>query len=213
MANLRHLSAVALATPLLLMAAAACSSGSPAPPPTQPPGKPAAATSAPAASSSTAGPTQGSTAAPAAASSGTQPATGGEIRMGAGLNITGPTASQGALFRKAIDLAVNQINSSGGINGKKINMFIEDNQSTNPGALAALNKNIEQDKVLVEIGPVLSTQVQAISDADKQAGVPIATGGTAVKNTHMGNPWLFRMRPDDSVAAASWSSSSRTTLS
>lgn len=200
MANLRHLAVAALATPLLLMAATACSGGSSAPPPSQPPAKPAAGATSQAAPGVAAAPTQSLT--PATAAAGAQAVTGGEIRMGAGLNITGPTASQGALFRKAIDLAVNQINASGGINGKKINMIIEDNQSTNPGALAAFNKNVEQDKVLVEVGPVLSTQVQAISDADKQAGVPMATGGTAVKNTHMGNPWLFRMRPDDSVAAA-----------
>jgi branched-chain amino acid transport system substrate-binding protein len=195
MATPKHVPILLLATSLLLAAATACSGGGSAPPATQAPQKPASA-----AATAPAGTTAPTT---AAAPSATKPAaTGGEIRFGAGLNITGPTASQGALFRKAIDLAVNQINSAGGINGKKINMMIEDNQSTNPGALAALNKNIENDNVLVEVGPVLSTQVQAISDADKQAGVPMATGGTAVKNTHMGNPWLFRMRPDDSVAAA-----------
>ncbi len=195
MANLRRAPVVFLATSLLLVAAAACSGGGSTPPPTQAPQKPAAAaTGAPAAPAAAAAPTAAAAAQPATA--------GGEIRFGAGLNMTGPTASQGALFKKAIDLAVNQVNGAGGINGKKINMMIEDNQSTNPGALAALNKNLENDKVLVEIGPVLSTQVQAVSDTDKQAGVPIATGGTAVKNTHMDNPWLFRMRPDDSVAAA-----------
>ncbi len=132
-----------------------------------------------------------------------QAATGAkEVRIGAGLNITGPTASQGALFRKSILLAQKQINTAGGINGKSLTMFIEDNQSSNPGALAALTRNIEADKVLVEVGPVLSTQVQAVSDTDKEYGVPMATGGTAVKNTHLGNPWLFRMRPDDSVAAS-----------
>ncbi len=108
----------------------------------------------------------------------------------------------GDLSLKSAKLAVNQINSSGGINGHQIKLIPEDNQSTNPGALASLSKSIEQDKALVELGPVISTQIQAISDADKQAGVPMATGGTAVKNTHMGNPWLFRLRPDDSIAAA-----------
>ena len=108
----------------------------------------------------------------------------------------------GDLSLKSANLAVKEINQSGGINGRQIKLIPEDNQSTNPGALASLSKSIEQDKVLVELGPVISTQIQAISDADKQAGVPMATGGTAVKNTHMGNPWLFRLRPDDSIAAA-----------
>ena len=41
-----------------------------------------------------------------------------------------------------------------------------------------------------------------MSDTAKTAGLPEATGGTAVKNTQMGNPWILRLRPDDSIAAA-----------
>lgn len=51
-----------------------------------------------------------------------------------------------------VRLAEKQINQAGGINGKKLRILIIDNQSTNPGALAALNKAVEQDKVLVFIG-------------------------------------------------------------
>lgn len=125
-----------------------------------------------------------------------------EIPIAATLNITGPTASQGVLFGNAAKLAVKQINATGGVNGKRINLIPEDAQSSNFGALAALNKAIEKDKALVVLGPSLSTMIQAMSETDKNAGVPFATGGTAVKNTHMGNPWIFRLRPDDSISAA-----------
>ena len=182
----------------VVLVATACSSGGSATAPTAAPAK-AAATTAPAAA-----PTQASASAPSApAAAPTQAAaTGGTIKIGATLNVTGPTASQGLLFGNAAKLAVKQINAAGGINGKKIDLVVEDMQSTNPGALAATNKLIEQDKVLVMVGSALSTQIQAVSDTVKAAGIPEATGGTAVKNTHMGNPWVFRLRPDDSVAAA-----------
>jgi branched-chain amino acid transport system substrate-binding protein len=124
-----------------------------------------------------------------------------EIRIGFTPPITGIHAASGSLQVKAIKLALKEINAAGGVNGKKIDLRIVDNQSTNPGALAALNKAVEQDKVLALIGCLYSTQVFATSDATKQYGIPTFIGATNVNLTRQGNPWLFRVRPDDSVAA------------
>ncbi len=193
---------VVLATSILILATTACGGGAAATP-TAAPSKPAASPVVAATSAPTAAPApQPTAAAPSAASPTQGAAASGDILIGMNAPITGISSGMGDLSLKSANLAVKEINQSGGINGRQIKLIPEDNQSTNPGALASLSKSIEQDKVLVELGPVISTQIQAISDADKQAGVPMATGGTAVKNTHMGNPWLFRLRPDDSIAAA-----------
>ena len=108
---------------------------------------------------------------------------------------------QGDLSGKAIKLALEEINAAGGVNGKKIDLRIIDSQSSNPGALAALQKAVEQEKVLALIGCLYSTQVFATSDAIKNYGIPTFIGATNVNLTKQGNPWLFRVRPDDSVAA------------
>jgi branched-chain amino acid transport system substrate-binding protein len=131
-----------------------------------------------------------------------QPGMSQEVPIGFTVPITGASAAEGAYFIKAAKLAVKQINQAGGIKGKKINFIMQDSQSSNPGALAALNKLVEQDKVLVIVGPVKSTQILAISDAVKGFRVPMAIGGTNYSLTRKGNPWLFRCRPDDSIAAA-----------
>jgi branched-chain amino acid transport system substrate-binding protein len=130
------------------------------------------------------------------------PAGAQEIRLGFTPPITGASAAEGALQIKAIDLALKQINAAGGVNGKKINLVKVDNQSSNPGALAALQKAVEQEKVLALVGFVKSTQILATSDAVKTYGVPTIIGGTNATLTKQGNPWLFRVRPDDSIAAA-----------
>ena len=111
-------------------------------------------------------------------------------------------AAAGSLQVKAIKLALKEINAAGGVNGKKIDLRIIDNQSTNPGALAALQKAVDQEKVLAMIGCLYSTQVFATSDATKNYGIPTMIGATNVNLTRQGNPWLFRVRPDDSVAAS-----------
>ena len=75
-----------------------------------------------------------------------------EIRIGFTPPITGVHAAGGALQVKAIKLALKEINAAGGVNGQKIDLRIIDDQSTNPGALAALQKAVEQEKVVALIG-------------------------------------------------------------
>ena len=125
-----------------------------------------------------------------------------DIRIGFTPPITGIHAAGGSLQVKAIKLALKEINAAGGVNGKKIDLRIVDNQSTNPGALAALNKVVEQDKVLALVSYLYSTQVFATADAIKGYGIPTIIGATNVGLTKQGNPWLFRVRPDDSIAAS-----------
>jgi len=128
-------------------------------------------------------------------------AAGAEIRIGFTPPITGASASEGSFQIKAIKLALKEINAAGGVNGRKIDLRIVDNQSSNPGALAALQKAVEQEKALALMGFVKSTQILATSDAIKGYGIPTFVGGTNVTLTQQGNPWLFRVRPDDSIAA------------
>jgi branched-chain amino acid transport system substrate-binding protein len=124
-----------------------------------------------------------------------------EIRIGFTPPITGINAASGPPQLKAIQLGLKQINAAGGLKGKKINLIVVDNQSTNPGALAAVQKAVEQEKVLALVSFILSGQVLATSDAIKTYGIPTMIGGTHVSLTRRGNPWLFRVRSDDSITA------------
>ncbi|HEX9014453.1 MAG TPA: ABC transporter substrate-binding protein [Chloroflexota bacterium] len=195
MAKLSRVVSVILASSLLVVAAAACGGGA-TPAATTAPAKPAAEPTKAAAPAA-----QPTSAAPAAAPAAAKP-TSGEIVIGWTPPVTGASAAEGALQIKAINLAAKQINAAGGVNGKAIKLVTEDNQSSNPGALAALQKAVEQDKALAIMGVVKSTQVLAMSDAIKGYGIPFVMGGTNATLTSAGNPWLFRVRPDDSIAAA-----------
>jgi branched-chain amino acid transport system substrate-binding protein len=65
------------------------------------------------------------------------PASAQDIRIGFTPPVTGASAAEGAFQIKALKLALKEINAAGGINGKKIDLRQVDNQSSNPGALAA----------------------------------------------------------------------------
>lgn len=123
----------------------------------------------------------------------------GPVIIALNTEITGAGSQTGGLAKQAADIAVEKINSTGGINGQQVQLKVEDAQSSNQGALAALNKAAD-DKAIAMVGPVKSTQIQAISQRIQELKMPSLIGGTNVGLTKAGNPWLFRFRPDDSIA-------------
>src|ERR1700727_3798371 len=69
------------------------------------------------------------------------------ITIGAFGPITGPAAYIGLAGRDGANLAIKEINASGGINGRKLSMVFEDDGHSPTKALAAAKKLIDQDRV------------------------------------------------------------------
>jgi len=123
------------------------------------------------------------------------------IKIGMMAETTGPNAEAGVYQANGAKLAVEEINKAGGVLGRKIELQIEDNQSTNPGSVLAVSKLVSGGDMTALIGSVRSTQIQAVAPTVKKAGIPMVFGGTDVGLTHSGNPWLFRARPNDGYSA------------
>jgi branched-chain amino acid transport system substrate-binding protein len=101
--------------------------------------------------------------------------TAAEIKIGAAESLTGNAAQYGVPIRKGLELAVAEINGSGGINGDKIVMLIEDEQGKKEEAINVFRKLIFQDKILMLFGPTLSNSAQA-SDPIAQAAKVVVFG-------------------------------------
>src|SRR5579875_1014710 len=71
---------------------------------------------------------------------GTQSSSGGEIDIGLIADLTGPAALSGQHKVQGAELAVDEINASGGINGKKIKLITEDDQGSNQAGVSAFQK-------------------------------------------------------------------------
>ncbi|MDR9838403.1 ABC transporter substrate-binding protein [Herbaspirillum huttiense] len=74
------------------------------------------------------------------------------IQMGAVLSLTGANATVGEDVRRAVDLAVDKVNSQGGVLGKKFSVIVEDSGGNPTTALNAARKLVSVDKVPVVIG-------------------------------------------------------------
>jgi branched-chain amino acid transport system substrate-binding protein len=122
-----------------------------------------------------------------------------ELRFGVDAELTGKAALSGAIAKRSLDMVVDDINSSGGILGKQVTVSYNDNQSSNPGAVNALNKSVSGDNVFALIGPIRSTQVQAMNEIIKAQRIPTMIGATNASLTEQGGGLIFRFRPPDSL--------------
>src|SRR5467141_2061464 len=114
---------------------------------------------------------------------------------------TGPAAEQGLWAQNGAKLALAAVNKAGGVLGKQVELVTEDDQTTNPGIVLAFSKLAAQPDIVGFLGPIRSTQVHAMAPDVLKVGKPVMIGGTDPQLTHMGNPWLFRFRPNDTYSA------------
>lgn len=127
-------------------------------------------------------------------------AQGATIKIGMCAPVTGPAAESGKYAVGGAKLAVEQVNKAGGVLGKPIELIVEDDQTTNPGIVLAFSKLAAQSDIVAFLGSIRSTQVHAMAPDVLKLGKPVAFGGTDPNLTKLGNPWLFRFRPNDSYS-------------
>ena len=127
-------------------------------------------------------------------------AQGATIKIGMCVPVTGPAAEQGLWAQNGAKLALAAVNNAGGVLGKQVELVIEDDQTTNPGIVLAFSKLAAQSDIVGFLGSIRSTQTHAMAPDALKLGKPVMIGGTDPALTHMGNPWLFRYRPNDSYS-------------
>src|SRR5215469_15055521 len=123
------------------------------------------------------------------------------LKIGMTAPLTGPAAEWGRYETQGAKLATEKVNNAGGVLGRPIELVIEDDQTTNPGGVLAFSKLAGDKDIPAFFGPIYSTQIHAIAPDIQRLGKPVMIGGTDPRLTHMGNPWLFRCRPNDIYSA------------
>jgi len=116
----------------------------------------------------------------------------GTIRLGHFASMTGDTASFGQSTDQGIRLAIDEINSSGGVLGRKLELVTEDDRSITEEARSAAQKLIQRDGVVALLGEVASSRSMAAAPEAQRAGVPmVSPASTNVKVTEIGD-YVFR---------------------
>jgi len=114
------------------------------------------------------------------------------IKIGFHAPLTGFAASDGKSSSEGAKLAVEQVNSAGGINGKMLELVIYDDQAKAAQAIPIANKLIGQDKVVIGVSGSYSGPTRSAAGVFQEAGIPyIAAYAIHPDITRAGN-YVFR---------------------
>ncbi len=124
---------------------------------------------------------------------------GDPIVIGAIVSATGPASPLGEPERAALVMLEAEINKVG-ILGRPIKIVIEDDQSNPTEAVTAVNKLIQQDKVVAILGSSISASTLAIKPITEAAGMPLMALAASNKITEPPIDWTWRAPPRDALA-------------
>jgi branched-chain amino acid transport system substrate-binding protein len=123
----------------------------------------------------------------------TAAAGGGEILVGEYGSMTGPQATFGQSTHNGIMMAVDEINAKGGINGRKIKVITEDDQSKQDEAATAVTKLISQNNVIAVLGEVASSASIAAAPICQANKVPMITPSSTNPEVTKKGDYIFRI--------------------
>jgi len=119
--------------------------------------------------------------------------TEGEIIVGEYGSLTGGQATFGQSTHNGIMLAIDEINGAGGVNGRKVRVLTEDDQSKPEEAPTAVTKLISQDNVIAVLGEVASSASLAAGPVCQSNKVPMITPSSTNERVTQIGDYIFRM--------------------
>lgn len=120
-----------------------------------------------------------------------------EVVVGAVTPLTGKLAVYGEGFRQAMLLALDEVNASGGINGKPMKILFEDNNSTSKGSVSGIQKLIAIHKFPVIFGPAASSNFLAVCPIAQDNKVILIGAESAASAISKCGSYVFRVFPSD----------------
>ena len=115
-----------------------------------------------------------------------------DLKLGVAEALSGGAAQYGVSIRNGFELAADELNAAGGVNGNKLQLVVADEQGKKEEAINVFKKLIFQDQVLMVFGPTLSNSAQAADPIAQGAKtVAFGTSNTADGITSIGD-YVFR---------------------
>lgn len=120
-------------------------------------------------------------------------------KIGAIVSVTGPASPLGAPEKNTLLLEVDKINKAGGINGHKLEILIEDDQSDPKNAVTAVSKLLSEGVIAI-IGGTITPSSIAIKPEIAKAKIPQMAMAAGIPITAAPDEWVFRTAQSDAVA-------------
>ncbi len=125
-----------------------------------------------------------------------------KVRIGVFMSTTGDTANFGISSVNGIKMAADEVNKAGGINGKQVELLIEDDRSDASEAATIVTKFVTQDQVHAVLGEVASSRSIAAAPIAQNAKIPMLTPSSTNPEVTRKGDYIFRSCFIDPVQGA-----------
>jgi branched-chain amino acid transport system substrate-binding protein len=112
-------------------------------------------------------------------------------KIGGIFAVTGPGSMLGDPEKKSMELAIEQINAAGGIDGHMLEAVIYDTEADPSKAVMGASKLISKDNVMAIIGPSMTPTTLAVMPMVQQAQIPFISCAAGNKIVQPIDPWVF----------------------
>ncbi len=122
------------------------------------------------------------------------------IKIGAVFAVTGKASWLGEPERNTVNMIEAEVNAAGGINGRLIEVIVEDTAGVEPNTINAVKKLINKDNVVAIIGPSRSGTTMAVKPIVEESAVPLISCAAAAAIVDPLAKWVFKTPQKDSDA-------------
>lgn len=124
-----------------------------------------------------------------------------QVKVGVINSLSGNFAAFGQRYNTGMQVALEEINANGGINGQKLELIVQDDRSDAQSALAAVESLNKQGVPLI-IGSYASGITGPMSKLASRQKIPLIVLGSADDSiTKPGSPWVFRAKHNSTIVA------------
>jgi branched-chain amino acid transport system substrate-binding protein len=127
----------------------------------------------------------------------------GEVKVGAIISESGAVATYGRHVKNGLDLAAEQINAAGGVQGKQVVLVYRDDETKPDVGERVARELIEQEGIKIIIGAVSSpVTIRVAQVCEEDGAVLLSPSASAPEITELGD-YIFRNYPSDIVEGTS----------
>lgn len=124
----------------------------------------------------------------------------GSYKIGVMLPLTGDAAAYGLTEQRGIKIALDEINSKGGVNGRKLEPIYEDSKCNPKDGNAAAQKLVNVDKVKVIVGGACSGETLGAAPITEANKVILISPTASSPDVTKAGDFVFRTYPTDAYA-------------
>lgn len=124
------------------------------------------------------------------------------VKIGVVVPLTGDLAIIGENAVTAARMAAEEVNDGGGINGRPVELVVEDGHCNGKEAVSAANKLVSVDRIEYIVGGLCSSETLALAPIVEQAGVVALSPCSSAPKVSEAGDYIFRNYPSDNFVGS-----------